>query len=488
MNQQNKKKNLLLLIIKILILFLITDFIVSRVPALMTRAVNTGKYGLYFIVELFAALVVFIVLLLSKNSYIFTEKKEKIIKSIFLGLPILLISGLMLTFNLPEIFNPSLNLSNVITWILFCISSGIYEEFLCRGWVLNEFVEQYGKTRGQVITSIFISSLIFGVMHISNIWIGGQTVVETIFQIVQATAAGVLFGSIYYRSKNIWSVVFLHSFYDFTIMLGSVNALKDCHSVNETFTVSSIVFTITISLIYLLYSAIILRKSKVNHLIEGEPELSKKDYIKSENKKKIYTILILFLVFMPSPSVEEPEIEQICYEYEEKELTEREIHYSNYKNYEFTEEITKESHGEEQVNGEYLSVIVVEQINLKFKQENNKLIIGINDLEVTKDFDYPIELLVLKEPDHYLIFIHEQNPVSGESKIYYSRFIKHGNVNVNEEYLNEILKSFEEELVPDINNIGYITTRENELKRPLLSVGTNNFLLFDEDNKLYLIK
>lgn len=488
MKEQNKKKNLLLLIIKILILFLITDYVVSRVPALMTRAVNTGKYGLYFIVELFAALVVFIVLLLSKNSYIFTEKKEKFFKSIFLGLPILLISGLMLTFNLTEIFNPSLNLSNVITLILFCISIGIYEEFLCRGWVLNEFLEQYGKTRRQVITSIFISSLIFGIMHISNIWVGGQTVVETVLQIVQATAAGVLFGSVYYRSKNIWSVVFLHSFYDFTIMLGSVNALKDCHTINEVLTVSSIVFTITISLVYLLYSGIILRKSKVNHLIEGEPELSKKDYIKSENKKKIYTILILFLVFMPSPSIDEPEIEQICYEYEEKELPEREIHYSNYKTFEFTEEITTESHNEEQNVDDYFSAIVVENINLKFKQENNRLIININDLEASKDFNYPIELLVLKQPDHYLIFIHEQNPVSGESKIYYSRYIHTGSLNINENYINEVLNSFEEELVPDINSIGYITTRENELKYPFLSVGTNNFLFFDENNELYLIK
>ena len=325
-------------------------------------------------------------------------------------------------------------------------------------------------------------------MHISNIWVGGQTVVETVLQIVQATAAGVLFGSVYYRSKNIWSVVFLHSFYDFTIMLGSVNALKDCHSVNETFTVSSIVFTITISLVYLLYSGIILRKSKVNHLIEGEPELSKKDYIKSENKKKIYTILILFLVFMPSPSIDEPEIEQICYEYEEKELPEREIHYSNYKTFEFTEEITTESHNEEQNVDDYFSAIVVENINLKFKQENNRLIININDLEASKDFNYPIELLVLKQPDHYLIFIHEQNPVSGESKIYYSRYIHIGSLNINENYINEVLNSFEEELVPDINSIGYITTRENELKYPFLSVGTNNFLFFDENNELYLIK
>ena len=162
MKKEKKKGNLLLLIIKIGFIFLITDFIVSNVPAMMTRAVNTGKYGLSFIVEMFAALVVFIVMLLSKNQYVFTEKKEGFFKSIILGLPILIIAIAVFLVNIPSIFEPALNLSNLITLILFCISIGLYEEFLCRGWLLNEFLEKYGSTRKQVITSIFISATIFG--------------------------------------------------------------------------------------------------------------------------------------------------------------------------------------------------------------------------------------------------------------------------------------------------------------------------------------
>lgn len=492
MKKEKKKGNLLLLIIKIVFLFLITDFIVSNVPAIMTRAVNTGKYGLSFIVEMFAALVVFIVMLLSKNQYVFTEKKQGFFKSIILGLPLLIIAISVFIVNLPSIFDPALNASNLITLVLFCISIGLYEEFLCRGWLLNEFLEKYGSTRKQVITSIIISAIIFGVMHISNIWVGGQTVVETIMQIIQATAVGVLFGAVYYRSKNIWAVVFLHGFYDFALFLGTVNTLKECHTITETLTASTVIGTITLSVVYLLSAAIILRKSKINHMIENEKELTKKEKSKSDKMVIIYMIIIIAALTIPAPE-ETVEVEEICYEYKEKSLNNTELHYSNYRTYDIEEEhvyneVVDTISPEDPTHHIPVQVEKRVPIKLHFETSNNKLIVKLNDKQETIKFDDQIQILVLEQPTYYLVFIHEQDQQSGASKIHYSTYFQKDSFIDTENYLKEFTKSLKEEYVPDVVKLGYLTSRDFEYKYPILNVGTSNYLFLDENNELFLIK
>lgn len=493
MKKENKKGSLILLIIKIVLLFLLTDFVISFVPGLMTRAVNTGKYGLNFIVEMFAVLVVFIVMILSKNQYVFTDKKEGFFKSILLGLPILIIAILMFILNsLSIILEFDLNISNLITLILFCISIGLYEEFLCRGWLLNEFLEKYGSTRRQVIVSIFISAIIFGLMHISNIWVGGQTVTETILQIVQATTIGVLFGAVYYRTKNIWAVIFLHAFYDFSIFLGSVNVLKDCHVVEEAVSITTIAGSLMFCGVYLLSSAIILRKSKINHLIEKEKELTPEQKHKSDRMKIIYIVLIIALILFPKPT-DDVKVEEICYEYKEKTLKNLEVHYSKYNTYSIEEEYiyttTEETIIPENPT-EQIQVQVEKKIPIKihFEAKEKELIIKLNDKQETIKFEDPIEIIVLEQPKEYLLLVHEQDEQSGASKIHYSRYLLKETIKDSEEYLKEFTKSLKMEYVPDVIELGYITSRDFEYKYPLLNLGTSNYLYLDENNKIFKIK
>lgn len=493
MERQYKKGNLFLLIIKIGFLFLVTDFLINIVPGLMTGAVNNGKFGLSFIVEMFAVLVIFIIMMMSKNQYVFTEKKEGFFKSIVLGLPLLIIAVVVGLTSIPDIFNPSLNLSNLITLMMFCISIGLYEEFLCRGWLLNEFLEKYGRTRKQVIVSIFLSALIFGLMHISNIWIGGQSVFTTIMQIIQATAIGMLFGGIYFRTKNIWAVVFLHGFYDFCVFLSSVNTLKDCHAANETVSIATIIATMVLAGLYLLSTFIILRKSKINHLIPDERALTPQEKEKSELGKIIAIGAIIALMSFPTPMAEEQEEEMICYEYEEKALKEPEFHYPSYSTYQITEEeiINEVVTTPDPIDPNIVTttnIATKKEHTIKFIAEDNKLIINLDGNKATVKFKQPIEIMLLEEKDNYLLFVLEQDILSGESTIHYSNYIKKGEVKNTKEYLKELSKSLEKELVPDVSKIGYITTRESNYKYPIIYVGTNNNLFLDENNKLFILK
>lgn len=481
--KKENKSNLLLLIIKIGILFFVTDYLVGTIPQLMTRAVNTGKYGLAFIVEMFAVLVVFIVMLCSKNHYVFTQKRENFFKTLLLGGPLLFIAIYSFIINVPNLFAANANISNIITLALFCVSIGLYEEFLCRGWVLNEFLEKYGKTRKQVLTSIFLSAFIFGMMHISNIWIGGQTVTETISQIAQATCVGVLFGGIYYRSKNIWSVVFLHGFYDFALMLSSVNALKECQYVNEGMSIISIIQVGIICAVYLISSAIILRKSKINHLIEEEKKLTKEQLKKSEKLPIIGILAIIILITMPLPYhlIPESEYEEICYEYKDINIGSNfERHYSNYTTYEYVDQKAIFE------PNEYNELITT--MNLKITSLYDQVLVEIDDTKVELNYDNYIKLLVLEQTEYYQIAIVEINLTSGESTLHFSNYLHKGNLNTTEEYLNEFKKSFTSIPIPDVSQVGYITTKESTYKYLEIDLGKNNYLILNEDNSLYILK
>ena len=222
---KKEKRNIYFYFITMIVVFIAVNILCQILPNLIAMNINYSKYGSELLFEILFAFIILIVMLLFKNSYVFTEKKMKFKDSVLLGLPMLILIGINLYGSISSL--ESFNSSNFFNLLLLCIFIGISEEFLCRGWLQNEFIERFGDTKKHIILSIVFSSLIFGLMHISNL-LTGQSLFQTITQILQATSIGILFGSIYYRSKNIWSVIFLHGLYDFSIMLSDINLVKDC--------------------------------------------------------------------------------------------------------------------------------------------------------------------------------------------------------------------------------------------------------------------
>ena len=154
------------------------------------RIVSLGKYGINFLFELVLAIIALIIVLLSKNHYIFSDKKENIFKSVFVGLPIFVLSVFIFAGNITDVLKTgNVNIYNVLSLILYTITIGITEEFFCRAWLLNEFLERYGNSYKGVIKCIVVSALLFGLIHWTNV-LNGQTVLETATQIIQATAIG----------------------------------------------------------------------------------------------------------------------------------------------------------------------------------------------------------------------------------------------------------------------------------------------------------
>jgi uncharacterized protein len=98
----------------------------------------------------------------------------------------------------------------LLAWSLYTIGliTGILEEFLFRGLFLAHFV-----SKGFAREGLFITSFIFGMMHFS---FDASPIIPVIL-----TFVGVLFGSIYLQTKNIWIAIGAHATYN---SLGLVTA------------------------------------------------------------------------------------------------------------------------------------------------------------------------------------------------------------------------------------------------------------------------
>lgn len=461
---KEKKKNIILYFIEMSLTFMLVFFIWNMFVSTLPYAVDISKYSLDFIAEAFFALMVLVVMLLSKNGYVFTEKKVGFFKSLVLGLPIFLFSILALCINVSYL--PSFDLFNTIGVFLFSMSIGVAEEFLCRGWLQNEFLERFSKTRGQVILSIVLSSLIFGFMHIGNIG-AGQSIFDTILQIAQATASGMFLGSIYYRSKNIWSVIFLHGFYDFSLFITEANVIKDCTTVynDDASMIFSILSSIVIMIFWILGACINLRKSKVMPLIDGievDDETKKKDVI--VKIVLIVLMVVLFFSFMTLPSGGE----SICYDFKEKEMENIEVHYSTYEDYDMVSTNMDAYFKVYRNDGGYVSI---------------KNIITNN--EVVLDYENVASFTVIENPDSYGILIYDEDLTN--LKVYFSRIFKDDMKNDSKyiELLKDTFISFD---VPSINKVGYMTTKDSLYRYPLIESMYDGYFMIDEVNDLYLVK
>lgn len=89
---------------------------------------------------------------------------------------------------------------------------GINEEISMRSLLLNNLICKYGENKNGMYKAILISSVIFGTIHLVNIFF--MSPVTVVVQVVNATSAGMLFAAIYICSKNIWSGIIIHALVD----------------------------------------------------------------------------------------------------------------------------------------------------------------------------------------------------------------------------------------------------------------------------------
>lgn len=136
-------------------------------------------------------------------------------KGLLYGSPFLVIGlGSILVSNIGVDFSKITFISagNMVLFSINMLLVGMNEEIWMRSFVLNGLLRKYGENNQGCWKAIIISALIFGAIHIPNIFF--MNPVTLCVQVINAASAGVLFGVIFIRSKNIWAGIVVHALVD----------------------------------------------------------------------------------------------------------------------------------------------------------------------------------------------------------------------------------------------------------------------------------
>lgn len=459
MDKKKRWKLIGIIILAILLFYGILLVFGSNIAGLLYQTLFYGKYNTMFISELVILLFALIMLLLGKRLSILKPCGKSIIYGIKRGMPIFVVSLISLFSSLTGILGENLNIPNLISLIILAITIGMAEEFFFRGFIQGEIVDAYGKSRKQVIISVVVSGVIFGLVHLTNA-LSGQDIITTFMQVLQASSLGILLGSIYFITKNIWSVVFLHAFYDFAIMLSEVNSYKDC--INSTdISMIMLIFTFVVSLIYvviyLVGAYLNLQKRHVNEYIGEEvtDEIIVKDRENATKAKKL-VIVVIVLLFLASPLIPADEVEnfQICYTYE---------------NVDINGEINFALDNEFVLNDVKLYVddynLVMESID-----GENKTVIETLENDIYDIYVYEID-------SNYHILLNA-------NEILYYGVVNKDSVAVTSEFTSILINSFQKYDVPEIMDIGKLES--NDGVYPLIKSYVSDYFII-KDNVVMVI-
>jgi membrane protease YdiL (CAAX protease family) len=122
--------------------------------------------------------------------------------------------------NVPDIVlrgTIALNFASILPFVLFFLylSTGFIEEGLFRGLVSGLLMRRWGKTKRGVCAAALISSLLFGLAHIFNLFQRQYTPLASLTQILFGIFFGLFFHSLFLRTKSLAPGIFLHALVDF---------------------------------------------------------------------------------------------------------------------------------------------------------------------------------------------------------------------------------------------------------------------------------
>ncbi|TPN89271.1 CPBP family intramembrane glutamic endopeptidase [Aquimarina algicola] len=158
-------------------------------------------------------------------------------------------------FNLEDI--SSYTAFEFVLFLIYTLSIGFSEELLLRGFLQSYLIKNTSKTKKNIFIAVFVSSLIFGLLHLLNF---NKGIYGELGQIGFATFIGVMFGTILLRTKNMYAIALLHACIDFAAKYDQIGVPFDLNKVVEE---SSLINTIAILIIVLpclIYGIVLMRK------------------------------------------------------------------------------------------------------------------------------------------------------------------------------------------------------------------------------------
>lgn len=164
----------------------------------------TAQYGVKAILAIFTIILAG----LYKKSGINLEGIER---GLLLGSPFLINGVVAFIVSVFDTNFLGLHLVPLSDTVIFCVTMflvGVSEELSFRSIILNSLLIKSGNTYKGMWKSLIISSVMFGFIHLVNMpHVNANTLVA---QVICGISAGLCFGAIYIKTRNIWPSIFIH--------------------------------------------------------------------------------------------------------------------------------------------------------------------------------------------------------------------------------------------------------------------------------------
>ncbi len=133
-----------------------------------------------------------------------SKRAPDMVKGFLCALLLLGVGTLILSFlGFYQITQIHFSPKDLIYYFVIFVLVGFYEEVLVRGYILHNMMQSMNK-----YLALFLSSLLFSLLHLFNP--GFETL-----SFINLTLAGILLGSAYIFTQNLWFAISLHIFWNF---------------------------------------------------------------------------------------------------------------------------------------------------------------------------------------------------------------------------------------------------------------------------------
>lgn len=221
------------------LVWLILYLIINTIAGNLATSLELETHIVSALPNLLLAVVCLLYLIrtkISKNIGLFTKPNTDT-KTMLFYLPVIVLPFLNLFYGI----NYELSIIDVLALLAMYIGVGFMEEIIFRGLMFEALTAKWNR----YVVVIFIS-LTFAIGHIVSVVAIGQSMPDTILQIINALVVGFMFMLIILASGNLTVCVIVHVLYNFLSSISMIN------STNTSIIYANLIIT-ALYFVYLLF-------------------------------------------------------------------------------------------------------------------------------------------------------------------------------------------------------------------------------------------
>ncbi len=221
------------------------------------------EYLLQAVNDLFGFLVALVLLWRTRRLGVLTRRGTGFWDGLLVGMFPFVLLSLSLSLNVGVLGPPEGAVPKapwrVVVFLITMFLIGLAEEAVFRGVIAQTLLEHFGPDRAGVWKAVVLSGFLFGAGHAVNLL--ESATLGVLIQCCITMALGMLYAAIYFRTGNLWVVIFLHAFQDTAALINSglYEGTAGISEVVSTYDPSMLVSV----LLYLVPTVILLRKSRL---------------------------------------------------------------------------------------------------------------------------------------------------------------------------------------------------------------------------------